>query len=59
MWLAWMIVISILISFAQTILTVVMVIQFLIMLTTNRQPNERLADFGTNLGIWGTKAARH
>ena len=27
--------------------------------TTNRQPNERLVDFGTTLSIWFAKEARH
>jgi len=57
--LVWMIVIALLISFAQTVLTVTTVVQFLIMLTNDRQPNERLADFGTTLGIWIAKAARY
>ena len=57
--LLWMVVISVLLSFAQTVLTFVMVVQFIIMLVSGRQPNERLADFGTTLGIWIAKAARY
>jgi hypothetical protein len=57
--LVWMIVVSITISFAQTILTVVPMIQFFCHVTTNRQPNERLVDFGTTLSIWFAKEARH
>ena len=49
--LLWMVVISVLLSFAQTVLTFVTVVQFIIMLVSGRQPNERLADFGTTLGI--------
>ena len=56
--LVYMILIAILISLAQTILGVVTLIQFVIMLLNNRQPNENLAEFGTSLGIWITKAAR-
>jgi len=56
--LLWMVVISVLLSFAQTVLTFVTVVQFIIMLVSGRQPNERLADFGTTLGIWIAKAAR-
>jgi len=37
----------------------VTIIQFIIMLVSGRQPNERLADFGTTLGIWIAKAARY
>jgi succinate-acetate transporter protein len=54
-----MVVISVLLSFAQTVLTFVTVVQFIIMLVSGRQLNERLADFGTTLGIWIAKAARY
>ena len=57
--LRWMVVISVMLSLAQTVLTVVTIIQFIIMLVSGRQPNERLADFGTTLGIWIAKAARY
>ena len=54
--LLWMVVISVMLSLAQTVLTFVTIIQFMIMLASGRQPNERLADFGTTLGIWIAKA---
>lgn len=57
--LIYMLIIAVMISFAQTILGVLTVIQFVIMLVNNKQPNERLADFGTDLGIWVAKAARY
>ncbi|MGB0798472.1 MAG: DUF4389 domain-containing protein [Planktomarina sp.] len=57
--LLWMIVIGAMMSFAQTVLTVVTVIQFIILLTNGRNPNEQLADFGTTIGIWIAKAARY
>ena len=57
--LLWMVVISVLLSFAQTVLTFVTVVQFIIVLVSGRQLNERLADFGTTLGIWIAKAARY
>ena len=53
--LVYMILIAIMISLAQTILGVVTLIQFVIMLLNNRQPNENLAEFGTSLGIWIAK----
>ena len=56
--LVYMILIAIMISLAQTVLTVATVLQFVIMLLNNRQPNPRLAEFGTDLGIWVAKAAR-
>ncbi|MEM7718062.1 MAG: DUF4389 domain-containing protein [Pseudomonadota bacterium] len=57
--LIYMILIAIMISLAQTVLGVVTVIQFIIMLINNKEPNERLAEFGTDLGIWVAKAARY
>lgn len=57
--LIYMILIAIMISVAQTVLGVMTVVQFVIMLANNKQPNERLAEFGTDLGIWIAKAARY
>lgn len=56
--LVHMLIIALMLSIAQTVLTALTVIQFIIMLINNREPNERLADFGTDLGIWIAKAAR-
>ncbi len=56
--LVFMLIIAVMISFAQTILGVMTVIQFIIMVI-NKEPNERLADFGTDLGVWVAKAARY
>ena len=57
--LVFMVLIAIMISLAQTVLGVLTVIQFLIMVINQGKPNERLADFGTDLGIWIAKAARY
>jgi hypothetical protein len=57
--LIWMIVIALMMSFSQTILRVLTVIQFVIMLINKRELNERIADFGTDLGIWMAKAVRY
>ena len=57
--LIYMILIAIMISLAQTVLGVMTVVQFIVMLVNNKQPNERLAEFGTDLGIWVAKAARY
>ena len=57
--LLWMVFISVMLSLAQTVLTFVTVIQFIIMPVSGRQPNQRLADFRTTLGIWIAKAARY
>ena len=56
--LLYMILIWVMLSIAQTVLTVATVIQFVIMLVNNGRPNERLAEFGTDLGVWLAKAAR-
>jgi hypothetical protein len=56
--LVHMVIIWVMLSLANTILTVATVIQFVIMLLNNKQPNERLAEFGTDLGVWVAKAAR-
>jgi succinate-acetate transporter protein len=57
--LIWMIVIALMMSFSQTILGVLTVVQFVIMLINKREPNERIVDFGTDLGIWMAKAVRY
>ena len=57
--LIYMVLIAIMISLAQTVLTVVTVVQFVIMLVNTKEPNQRLAEFGTDLGIWVAKAARY
>ena len=54
----YMLLIAFMISLAQTVLGVATVVQFVVMLVNKKQPNERLADFGTDLGIWIAKAAR-
>ncbi len=57
--LVYMILIAFMISLAQTLLTALTVVQFVLLLLNNRQPNERLADLGTDIGIWIAKAARY
>ena len=56
--LVFMILIAIMISIAQTVLGVATLIQFVIMVLNKSEPNERLAEFGSSLGIWIAKAAR-
>ena len=57
--LIYMVIIAVMISLAQTVLTAITVIQFVILLINQREPNERLADLGTDIGIWVAKAARY
>lgn len=54
-----MVILWLMLSLAQTVLTLATVVQLVIMLTNHRRPNERLAEFGTDLGIWIAKAARY
>lgn len=57
--LVHMVIIAVMISIAQSVLVAMTVIQFVIMLINNKEPNERLAEFGTDLGVWVAKAARY
>lgn len=57
--LLYMVLIAVMISVAQTVLGVMTIVQFVIMLVNNKLPNDRLAEFGTDLGIWIAKAARY
>ncbi len=57
--LLFMILISIMIGAAQTVLGVATMIQFVILLISKGKPNPALAEFGTSLGIWIAKAARY
>lgn len=56
--LIYVVIIWVMLSFAQTVLGVLTVVQFILMLINGGQANERLADFGTDLGVWMAKAAR-
>ena len=55
----FVILIAMMLSVAQTVLTVLTVIQLIIMLVSNGKPNENLANFGTDLGVWMAKAVRY
>ena len=55
----YMVIIAFMISVAQTVLGVATIIQFIIMLVNQGEKNPRLAEFGTDLGIWVAKAARY
>jgi hypothetical protein len=57
--LVFMVLIAMMIGVAQTVLGVITVVQFVILLINQRQPNPALAEFGTSLGIWIAKAARY
>lgn len=57
--LLYLVLLWVMLQLAQSVLIVATVVQFIIMLVSNGTPNERLADFGTDLGIWIAKAARY
>lgn len=54
-----MILIALMLSMAQTVLGVLTILQFVITLVNGKVPNARLADLGTDLGIWMAKAVRY
>lgn len=55
----YMILIAMMTSIASSVLWVLAIVQFVIMATNNKQPNEKLADLGTDIGIWLAKAVRY
>jgi succinate-acetate transporter protein len=57
--LVYMLIVGVMLSFAQSVLILLAVIQFVIILIDNRQPNARLADLGCMVGAWVAKAARY
>ena len=57
--LVFMILIALMMSVAYSVLGVITLIQFVIMVLNKRQPNGRLAEVGTVLGIWFAKAVRY
>ena len=54
-----MIIIGLLLSFAQSLFWLIAVIQFIIVVVNKLQPNEQLAEFGTTMGVWFAKAIRY
>ncbi len=57
--LLFMILIYFMIQMAHAVLGLLTIIQFVIMLVNNKQPNEQLSDLGTTMGIWIAKAVRY
>lgn len=53
-----MLLVSMLIGVAQTVLQVVTLVQFVLMLVDKGRPNAQIAGFGKGLGDWFAKAAR-
>lgn len=57
--LVYMIIIAFMISFAGTVIGILALLQFIILLVNNKQPNERISELGTDVGIWVAKATRY
>jgi len=57
--LIYTLIIWFMLSFATTIIGVLVLLQAVIMLFNNKQPNERLSELGTDMGIWVAKATRY
>jgi len=55
----WIVVITMMISVAQSILFGVAALQVVIMIANKGHPNEELGDFGSMVGAWVAKAARY
>lgn len=55
----WIVVITMLISVAQSILFAVAVLQMVFLIAQKGRPNEELGDFGAMVGAWIAKAARY
>lgn len=52
-----MLIVAILIGFAQTVLHLLTVLQFVLMLIEKGKPNAQIASFGKTMGAWLAKAA--
>ena len=57
--LLWIVVITGMISVAQSVLFAVAAVQVVIMIANKGRPNEELGDFGAMIGAWIAKAARY
>ncbi|MDA9207611.1 DUF4389 domain-containing protein [Octadecabacter sp.] len=57
--LIYMIIIAFMISFAGTVIGILAILQFIVLVVNNKEPNSRISDFGTDVGIWVAKATRY
>jgi hypothetical protein len=56
--LLWLVIIGAMMSVAQTLLSLLSVVQLIIMATGKRIPNAEIAAFGKRLGLWLAQAAQ-
>lgn len=57
--IVYVILIALMMSVSQTILAVATIVQLVLMALNKGEPNENLARFGTDLGVWMAKAVRY
>ncbi|MGH1354300.1 MAG: DUF4389 domain-containing protein [Thalassovita sp.] len=57
--IVYVLIIGVMMSLTQTILGVLTLIQLVIIALNKGEPNENLADFGTDLGVWMAKSVRY
>lgn len=57
--LIFMLIVWFMMGFAQTAIGILALLQAIILLVNQKQPNQRVADLGTDIGIWVAKAARY
>ncbi|WP_420566924.1 DUF4389 domain-containing protein [Thalassovita sp.] len=57
--IVYVLIIGVMMSLTQTILGVLTLIQIVIMALNKGEPNENLADFGTDMGVWMAKSVRY
>lgn len=57
--LVYSVLIMLMLGAVQTILSVIVIVQLVIMALKKGEPNVNLASFGTDLGVWVAKAVRY
>ena len=55
----WLVIIAVLMSMAQTVVTLLAILQLILTATNKSQPNVEIANFGNRLGLWLAKATRY
>lgn len=57
--IVYSVLIWVMMGFASTVIGVLALLQGIILLTNGKRRNERIAAFGTDIGIWFAKATRY
>ena len=53
------VIIWVMMGIASTVIGLLAILQGIVLLTTGKRPNDRIADFGTDIGIWFAKSTRY